>query len=246
MIGLSESSAYDFAHLLDACVLILSFALLMQTRLFAVVKIYSYQAVVLAAAAAWQAFTQDVPMLLITAAVTFVVKGLIIPIALHKMILHFNIRRSIEPVISSGMALVIALGLVALSIVLVFPVAASSGALTRESLAVALSVVLLGFLMMITRRKAISQVVGFLSLENGLILAAVGVKGMPLVVELSVAFTVLVAFAIFGIFFFRIREQFDTLDISHLENFRGEHQEDFHIMDRQEAVEGFSNSPSHH
>ena len=93
-------------------------------------------------------------------------------------------------------------------------------ALTRESLAAALSIVLLGLLMMITRRNAVSQVVGFMSLENGLILAAIGVVGMPLVVEMSVAFSVMVAFIIFGIFFFHIREQFDSLDIRHMEKLK--------------------------
>ena len=116
------------------------------------------------------------------------------------------------------------LGLVALSILLVLPVTHGAIALTRDDLALALSVVLLGLLMMITRRNAVTQVVGFMSLENGLILAAVGVRGMPLVVEMSVAFSVLVAFIIFGIFFFQIRERFDTLDLQYLETFRGERQ----------------------
>jgi hydrogenase-4 component E len=113
-------------------------------------------------------------------------------------------------------------GLVALSIALILPVTAASAALAREDLVFALSVVLLGLLMMITRRNAIAQVVGFMSLENGLILAAVGVRGMPLVVELSVAFSVLIAFIVFGVFLFRIRERFDTLDVHHLDKFRGE------------------------
>src|SRR6266404_3739619 len=95
-------------------------------------------------------------------------------------------------------------------------------ALTRDDLALALSVVLLGLLMMITRRNAVTQVVGFMSLENGLILAAVGVRGMPLVVEMSIAFSVMVAFIIFGIFFFHIRERFDTLDLQYIETFRGD------------------------
>ena len=66
------------------------------------------------------------------------------------------------------------------------------------------------------------EVIGFMSLENGLILAAVGVRGMPFVVEMSVAFSVMVAFIIFGVFFFHIRERFDTLDLHYLETFRGE------------------------
>ena len=92
----------------------------------------------------------------------------------------------------------------------------------RETLALALATVLLGLLMMITRRNAVTQVIGFLSLENGVILGAVGVRGMPLVVELGIAFEVMVAFIIFGIFFFQIRERFDTLDLQFLERFRGD------------------------
>ena len=92
----------------------------------------------------------------------------------------------------------------------------------REDLAFALSVVLLGLLMMVTRRNAVSQVVGFMSLENGLVLAATGAKGMPLVVEISVAFSILIAFIVIGIFLFRIRERFDTVDLQALDSFRGE------------------------
>jgi hydrogenase-4 component E len=214
--------AYDTAHLLDTGVLLLSFALLYQRRLFGVLKTYAYQALVLAAAAAWQAHAQDAPHLYITAGIALVFKAIIIPLALHRIIVSFNIHRTIDTALGIGPTMGVGVALVALSILLVLPVTTSSGALTRESLAVALSIVLLGLLMMITRRNAVSQVVGFMSLENGLILAAVGVKGMPLVVELSVAFSVMVAFIIFGIFFFHIRERFDTLDVHHLERFRGE------------------------
>jgi hydrogenase-4 component E len=213
---------YDAAHLLDTGVLILSFMLLAQRRLFGVLTSYAYQALVLAAAAAWQAHAQEAPHLYITAGIALVFKAIIIPLSLHRIIVHLNIHRTIETVIGIGATTVVAVALVALSILLVLPVTMASGALTRESLAVALSVVLLGLLMMITRRNALTQVVGFMSLENGLILAAVGVVGMPLVVEMSVAFSVMVAFIIFGIFFFHIRDRFDSLDLQSLETFRGE------------------------
>jgi hydrogenase-4 component E len=214
--------AYDTAHLLDTAVLVLSFALLYQRRLFGVIKTYAWQAGLLAAAAAWQAYAQDAPHLYITAAIALVFKAVIIPIALHRIIVYLDIHRTIETVIGIAPSLAVGVALVALSILLVLPVTSGSGALTRESLAAALSIVLLGLLMMITRRNAVTQVVGFMSLENGLILAAVGVKGMPLVVELSIAFSVMVAFIIFGIFFFHIRERFDTLDVHDMERFRGE------------------------
>jgi hydrogenase-4 component E len=213
---------YDVAHVLDTLVLVLSFALLYQRRLFGVLTIYAWQALLLAAAAAWQAYAQDAPHLYITAGIALVFKAIVIPIALHRIIVYLDIHRTIETALSVGATLTVGVALVALSILLVLPVTTSSGALTRESLAAALSVVLLGLLMMITRRNAVSQVVGFMSLENGLILAAVGVKGMPLVVELSIAFSVMVAFIIFGVFFFHIRERFDTLDTHDMERFRGE------------------------
>lgn len=214
--------AYDTAHLLDTGVLILSFALLYQRRLFGVIKIYAVQALLLAMAAAWQAHAQDAPRLYVTAGIALVLKAMIIPVALRWIVTRLNIHRAIETALGVGPTMVVGVALVALSILLVLPVTAASGALTRESLAAALSIVLLGLLMMITRRNAVSQVVGFMSLENGLILAAVGVKGMPLVMELSIAFSVMVAFIVFGIFFFHIRERFDTLDVHDIERFRGE------------------------
>jgi hydrogenase-4 component E len=214
--------SYDTAHALDTGVLVLSFALLYQRRLFGVLTIYAWQALFLAAAAAWQAYAQDAPHLYITAAIALIFKAIAIPLALHRIVIRLNIHRSIETALGVGPSMAVGVALVALSILLVLPVTASSGALTRESLAAALSVVLLGLLIMISRRNAVSQVVGFMSLENGLILAAVGVKGMPLVVELSIAFSVMVAFIIFGVFFFHIRERFDTLDVHDLERFRGE------------------------
>jgi hydrogenase-4 component E len=218
----SINLSYDTAHLLDSAVLVLSFALLYQRRLFAVLTIYAYQALILAVAAAWQAHAQQATHLFITAAIALVVKAGVIPLLLRRIIIRLDIHRTIETALGIGATLVVGMALVALSVLLVLPVTTQSGALTRESLAVALSVVLLGLLMMITRRNAVSQVVGFMSLENGLILAAVGVKGMPLVVEISVAFEVMVAFIIFGIFFFHIRERFDTLDVHEIDRFRGE------------------------
>jgi len=213
---------YDIAHLLGAMVLLLSFALLYQRRLFALIKMFALQSVALAGAAAWQGYIQDAPHLYITALLALSMKAIVIPVALHRVIIQLNIGRTVDTALGVGLTLIAGVSLVTLSILLVLPVTADVTALTREDLALALSVVLLGLLTMITRRNAIGQVVGFMSLENGLILAAVGVEGMPLIVEMLVAFAVMVAFIIFGIFFFHIRERFDTLDLQTLENFRGE------------------------
>ena len=154
--------------------------------------------------------------------IALVFKAIVIPVALHRIIVRLGIHREIETVVGIGPTMLAGMGLVALSMVLMLRVTPGADPLAREDLAFALSVVLLGLLMMVTRRNAVSQVIGFMSLENGLILAATGAKGMPLVVEISVAFSVLIAFIVIGIFLFRIRERFDTVDVQALDRFRGE------------------------
>jgi len=217
-----HSLAFDIAHMLAGAMLVASFALLYQRRMSGIVDTYVVHSLILTVAAGWQAYIQDAPHLYVTAAIALVFKTLIIPIALRRIVRRLDIHRSVETVFGIGPTMLLGVGLVALSILLIFPVTESADAFAREDLALALSVILLGLLTMITRRNAITQVIGFLSLENGLILAAVGVRGMPLVVEISVAFSVLAAFVVFGVFFFRIRERFDTLDVQALGEFRGE------------------------
>jgi hydrogenase-4 component E len=212
---------FDIAHLLAGGMLVLSFALLYQDRIAAVINVFALQAITLSLSVAWQAVVQNAPDLIVTAAVALVVKGFIIPTALHHIIRRLQMHHAVEPVIGAGLTMLIGLGLVALSILLVQPVG-DVNIYTREDLAFALAVILLGLLMMITRHNAITQVIGFMSLENGLVLAATGARGMPLVVEISVAFSILIAFIVFGVFVFRIRERFDTIDVEALDRFRGE------------------------
>lgn len=214
--------AFDIAHLLAGGLVLVSLMLLYQDRLYALLNVFALQAAVLALSVTWQAWVQGAPHLYITAAIALVVKAIVIPVALHRIIARLGIHREIENVVSIGPTMLAGIGLVALSMVVMLKVTPDADPLAREDLAFALSVVLLGLLMMVTRRNAVSQVVGFMSLENGLILAATGAKGMPLVVEISVAFSVLVAFIVIGIFLFRIRERFDTVDVHALDRFRGD------------------------
>jgi hydrogenase-4 component E len=213
---------YDYAHLLAGCLVLVSFLELYQDRLYSLLNIFAAHATILAFAVAWQATIQHAPHLYVTAAIALFFKAIIIPVALHRMIARLGIQREIETVVGIGPTMLAGIGLVALAMVVMLRAAAEADPLAREDLAFALSVVLLGLLMMVTRRNAVSQVVGFMSLENGLVLAATGAKGMPLVVEISVAFSVLIAFIVIGIFLFRIRERFDTVDVRALERFRGE------------------------
>ncbi len=223
MMPAGSSLAFDISHMLASGMVVLSFFLLYQHRVTATLNVFAAQSVVLALAVAWQALVQGAPHLFVTATIALVLKGFIIPAALHRIVRRLGIHREIEQVIGAGPTLVTGLGLVALSIILVLPVGASvTPLLVREDLAFALAVILLGMLMMITRRNAVTQVVGFMSMENGLVLAATGARGMPLVVEFSVAFSILIAFIVFGVFVFRIRERFDTVDIGALDRFRSE------------------------
>jgi len=213
---------FDIAHLLAGSLVLVSFIQLYQDRLYSLLNVFALHALVLALSVAWQAFIQGAPHLYVTAVIALVFKAIVIPIVLHRMIVKLGIHREIEKVVGVGTAMLLGMGLVALSMVVMLRVTAEADPLAREDLAFALAVVLLGLLMMVTRHNAVSQVVGFMSLENGLILAATGAKGMPLVVEISVAFSVLIAFIVIGIFLFRIRERFDTVDIGAMDRFRGE------------------------
>jgi hydrogenase-4 component E len=217
-----DGLAFDIAHLLAGGLVLVSFMMLYQDRLYALLNIFALHAVVLALSVAWQAHIQGAPHLYITAAIALVFKAIIIPVALHRIVQRLGIHREIETVIGIGPTMLAGMGLVALAISVMLQVTPAADPLAREDLAFALAVVLLGLLTMVTGRNAVSQVVGFMSLENGLILAAAGAKGMPLVVEISVAFSVLIAFIVIGIFLFRIRERFDTVDIQALDQHRGE------------------------
>jgi hydrogenase-4 component E len=213
---------FDVAHLLAGGLVLVSFALLYQDRLYALLNVYAMHALVLALSVAWQAFVQDAPHLYITATIALAFKAILIPVALRQIVVRLGIHREVETVVGIGLTMLAGMALVALSMVVMLRVTGGSAPIEREDLAFALAVVLLGLLLMVTRRNAVGQVVGFMSLENGLVLAATGARGMPLVVEISVAFSILIAFIVIGIFLFRIRERFDTVDLRALDQFRGE------------------------
>ncbi len=219
---MSGHLAFDIAHLLAGSLVLASFMLLYQDRLYAMINVYAGHALVLTLSVAWQAYIQDAPHLYITAGLALGFKAIVIPVALRRIVQQLGIHREIETVVGIGLTMLAGMALVALSMVVMLRVTGNAAPIAREDLAFALAVVLLGLLIMVTRRNAVSQIIGFMSLENGLVLAATGAKGMPLVVEISVAFSILIAFIVIGIFRFRIRERFDTVDVGAMDQFRGE------------------------
>ena len=211
------TQAYAFAHLLGGLLLLCAFALLSQRRLAAMISLYQAEALVLSAAAFWQGFVQHSPDLLLTGVITISIKTVLLPIALRRIVFRLNLVRAVEIAMPVGVSMILGVGLVGVSVLVVLPATSHAVSLTREDLALALSVVLLGFLMMTARRNALAQVIGFLSTENGLVLAAISMPGMPFVAELSVALLVLMAFLVLGVFVFRVHEHFDTLDLTGIE-----------------------------
>jgi hydrogenase-4 component E len=217
-----DSLAFDIAHLLAGGMVLVSFLMLYQDRLYALLNVFALHSLVLALAVGWQAYIQEAHHLYLTAGIALVFKAIIIPTALHRIVRRLGIHRSLEVVGGVGRDMLAGTALVALAILVMLPVTATADALTREDLAFALAVVLLGLLLMVNRHNAVSLVVGFMSLENGLMLAAAGARGMPLVVEISVAFSVLIALIVIGVFLFRIRERFDSVDMQAMDAFREE------------------------
>ena len=215
-------AAFDTSHLLAGSLVLLSLMMLYQVRMFALINIFTLHAVALVLSVVWQAYIQGEAALYVTAAIALVVKAIVIPLALRRIVRELGIHRAIETVVGVGTTMLAGIGLVALSMVVMLHVTPEANPLAREDMALALSVILLGLLIMVSRRNAVSQVVGFMSIENGLILAATGAKGMPLVVEISVAFSILVALIVIGVFLFRIRERFETVDVHLLHEHRGE------------------------
>jgi hydrogenase-4 component E len=219
MSGLTQQLINVFAALL----LLLAFAMLAQRRILSLIHLYTLQGAMLVAAAAVVGYATRQPHLYVSAGVTLALKVFLIPWLLHRVINRLNIRWDIETLINIPTTLLLGIVLVIFAFYLAAPISALSTSIARGTLGIALACVLLSFMMMITRSKAVPQVIGFLAMENGLFFAATAATyGMPMVVELGIALDVLVGILILGVFLFQIREQFDSLDIRHLEKLKDE------------------------
>ena len=208
-------------NLLAAMLLLLSFAMLAQRRILSLINLFMAQGMVLFASTVVVAAATGQNHLYWSALLTLVLKVMLLPWILHRLIRRLNVKWDVETLINIPTTMMIGLVLVIFSFNLALPISALAGTITRSTLGVALAAVMLAFLMMITRSKAVPQVIGFLAMENGLFFAATSATyGMPMVVELGIALDVLVGMVILGVFFFQIREQFDSLDIRHLEQLK--------------------------
>ena len=213
----------QFINLLGAGLLLLAFAMISQRRILSLIHLFTLQGATLVLATAVVGYVTDQPHLYLSSAITFALKVVLIPILLHRVIRRLEVRWDVETLINIPTTMLLGILLVIFAFNLALPIAQFSSTISRGSLGIALACVLLSFLMMITRAKAVPQVIGFLSMENGLFFAATSATyGMPMVVELGIALDVLIGVLILGVFLFQIREQFDSLDIRHLERLKEE------------------------
>lgn len=220
---MTNSLAAQINGVLAALILLTAFGLLAQRRIYGMLHLFALQGLFLSISTAIVGYTSGLHHLYVSAVLTLVLKVFVLPYILYALIHKLHIRKEVEDLVNIPTTMLIGIALVIFSYHLTAPVRELSTLMTKSTLAVALSTVMLGFLVMITRKKAVTQIIGFLALENGLFFAATSATyGMPLVVELGVALDILIAAFIFGLFFFQIRTTFDSLDLKEMEKLKEE------------------------
>jgi hydrogenase-4 component E len=218
---MSAELAARINSILAALILLTAFGLLVQRRIYAMLNIFAWQGLFLSISTALVGYVSHLQHLYVSAFLTLTLKVFVLPYILYFLIVKLNIRREVEEIVNIPSTMLIGILLVILSYHVTEPIREMSVLMTRSTLAVALATVMLGMLVMIVRKKAITQIIGFLAMENGLFFAATSATyGMPMVVELGVALDILIAAFIFGIFFFQIRTTFDSLDLSEMEKLK--------------------------
>ncbi len=205
-------------NLFATLILMISFAMISQRRIVSLINLFALQGAALVAASILLGYATGQTDLYVSAILTLLLKVILIPWLLYRVIRRLNVRWDVETLINIPTTMLVGIGLVIFAFSLALPISRLSSSMAGGSLGIALACVLLSFMMMITRSKAVPQVIGFLSMENGLIFAATTVtNGMPMIVEFGIALDVLVGVLILGVFMFQIREKFDSLDIHNLE-----------------------------
>ncbi|GER92767.1 formate hydrogenlyase [hot springs metagenome] len=211
-----QTAAY-INSFLAAAVLLTAFGMLVQKRIYSLIHLFAWQGFFLSVSTAIVGYVANRHHLYISSILTLSLKVVLLPYILYVLIVRLKIRKEVEAIVNIPMTMLIGIALVIFSYHLTAPVRELSTLITRSTLAIALATVMIGLLMMITRRHAVTQIIGFLAMENGLFFAATSATyGMPLVVELGVALDILIAAFIFGIFFFHIHTTFDSLDVEQM------------------------------
>lgn len=220
---MSMSFAAQVNSVMAALILLTAFGLLVQRRILGLLHLFAWQGLFLCVSTAIVGYITGMHHLFISSILTLTLKVVVLPYILYALIRKLDIKKEIESLVNIPRTMLIGIALVIFSYHLTAPITHLSTMVTRSTLAVALASVMLGLLMMVTRRHAVTQIIGFLAMENGLFFAATSATyGMPMVVELGVALDLLIAAFIFGIFFFHISTTFDSLDVEQMAKLKEE------------------------
>jgi len=218
----STEAGAQLITLFAALMLVLQLLLVVQRMLLTSIRIFALQSLMLAAIATVVAYYHSATHVYVIAVLTIIGKVLLLPRLLNRLVRRINIVQEIEPLLNAPTSMLICGGLTLLGYIVARPFTTLEK-LGNNTLAIAITLLLTGFFLMFNRRKAITQVLGLLTVENGVMLAAVALTtyGMPLVVELGIFFDVMVAVMVLGILVYRIRESFASMDTSKLRQLKG-------------------------
>jgi hydrogenase-4 component E len=208
--------------LFAALMLLLQLLLVVQRMLLTNIRLFALQSLMLAAIATVVAYAHNATHVYVIALLTVIGKVVFLPRLLTRLVRRINIVQEIDPLLNAPTSMLICGGLTLLGYIIARPFTTLEK-LGNNTLAVAITLLLTGLFLMFNRRKAITQVLALLTVENGVMLAAVALTtyGMPLVVELGIFFDVLVAVMVLGILVYRIRESFASMDTSKLTQLKG-------------------------
>ena len=214
-MAISSLGLYSQAIILFAALaLFTSFMMLAQARMMPLIFTFAWQGLLLAVVSVLVAIVSKHPHLYVSAALTVTLKVIVIPWLLYRLSVRLNMHYDAEVIKHPTLLLLGGVGLVIFSYYVAQSIVHLSGLATRHTIAVSIAIELLGMLLMSVRKSAVAQVIGFMSMESGIFFAAVvSTYGMPLIVELGVAFDVLVASILFGVFFFHLRDSFGSLNV---------------------------------
>jgi hydrogenase-4 component E len=205
-----------------AGMLVTTYLMVGQKSLFTTIRLYGAQSLLLAIVGAAKAIGDDHPALLVMAAMTVVLKGFAIPVFLMRVVDRIGIHREIEPFLNVPTSLLACLGLTVVGYRVSTGFAEATVGVTHHVVGVGLSAMMIGLFLMVTRKKAITQILALLTFENAIFLIALGItSGMPLGVELGIFFDVILAVLVLGVLVRRIVERFESMDISRLSKLKG-------------------------
>jgi hydrogenase-4 component E len=211
----------DLVILCAAGMLVTAFLMVGQKALFVTIRLYGVQSMLLGIVAVAAGFGDLRFHLVVSAVLTMALKGIVIPWFLMRVVDRIGITREIEPFLNTPSSLLVCLGLTVVGYRVSTGLAEGSGA-AHHVVGVSLSMLLMGLFLMVTRRKAVTQILALLTVENSVFLVALGAtSGMPLIVELGISFDVIVAVLILGMLVHRIVDRFETMDVSRLSKLKG-------------------------